>query len=112
MGDLHELVLDALGDQTRRAILERLRTGPQPVVEIARGLPVSRPAVSQHLKVLKEAGLVVDQAVGTRRLYRIDPDGLQGLEDYVRSFWSAALTRYGRAARAAEKASGKATRGA
>jgi DNA-binding transcriptional ArsR family regulator len=95
----HDVVLDALGDGTRRAILERLRAGPQPVVEIARGLPVGRPAVSQHLKVLKEAGLVTDEALGTRRVYRIDPDGLKALEDYARSFWSAALTRYGRAAR-------------
>ena len=99
MAGSHDTVLEALGDGTRRAILERLRDGPQPVVEIARGLPVGRPAVSQHLKVLKEAGLVIDQAVGTRRLYRVDPDGLKDLEDYARSFWSAALTRYGRAAR-------------
>jgi DNA-binding transcriptional ArsR family regulator len=101
MEDPHEAVLEALGDGTRRAILERLRAGPQPVVEIARGLPVGRPAVSQHLKVLKEAGLVTDQAVGTRRVYRVDPEGLKPLEDYARSFWSAALTRYGRAARRA-----------
>jgi DNA-binding transcriptional ArsR family regulator len=99
MEDLHEAVLEALGDGTRRAILERLRAGPQPVVEIARGLPVGRPAVSQHLKVLKQAGLVTDQAAGTRRVYRVDPEGLKALEDYARSFWSAALTRYGRAAR-------------
>jgi DNA-binding transcriptional ArsR family regulator len=110
MGTAHETVLEALGDRTRRAILERLRAGPQPVVEIARGLPVGRPAVSQHLKVLKEAGLVTDHPVGTRRVYQIDPDGLKGLEDYARSFWSAALTRYGRAAR--RRASEKATRGA
>ena len=71
------MVLEALGDRTRRAILERLRAGPQPVVEIARGLSVGRPAVSQHLKVLKEASLVVDQAVGTRRVYQINPDGLR-----------------------------------
>jgi DNA-binding transcriptional ArsR family regulator len=101
MEDLHEAVLEALGDGTRRAILERLRTGPQPVVEIARGLPVGRPAVSQHLKVLKQAGLVTDQAAGTRRVYRVDPEGLKVLEDYARSFWSAALTRYGRVARRA-----------
>jgi DNA-binding transcriptional ArsR family regulator len=69
------------------------------VVEIARGLPVGRPAVSQHLKVLKDAGLVRDHAVGTRRVYEIDPDGLAPLQDYARSFWSAALTRYQRAAR-------------
>ena len=95
----HDVLLDALGDRTRRAILERLRAGPQPVVEIARGLPVGRPAVSQHLKVLKEAGLVAAQAVGTRRVYQVNPDRLRELEDYVRSFWSAALTRYQRAAR-------------
>jgi DNA-binding transcriptional ArsR family regulator len=95
------VLLDALGDGTRRAILERLRDGPKPVVEIARGLPVGRPAVSQHLKVLKEAGLVTDQAVGTRRVYRVDPEGLKALEAYARSFWSAALTRYGQAARRA-----------
>jgi DNA-binding transcriptional ArsR family regulator len=100
----HEAVLDALGDRTRRAILERLRAGPQPVVEIARGLPVGRPAVSQHLKVLKDAGLVVDQAVGTRRVYQVNPEGLQELEDYARSFWSVALSRYQRAARRATEA--------
>jgi DNA-binding transcriptional ArsR family regulator len=97
----HDVLLEALGDGTRRAILEQLRDGPKSVVEIARGLPVRRPAVSQHLKVLKAAGLVTDQAVGTRRVYRIDPQGLKALEDYARSFWSAALTRYGRAARRA-----------
>ncbi len=91
-------VLDALGDRTRRAILERLRSGPQPVVEIARGLEVGRPAVSQHLKVLKNAGLVVDEAAGTRRLYRIDPAGLAELEAYARSFWSTAMSRYEAAA--------------
>jgi DNA-binding transcriptional ArsR family regulator len=106
----HEAVLEALGDGTRRAILERLRAGPQPVVEIARGLPVGRPAVSQHLKVLKEAGLVADQAVGTRRVYRVNPDGLKGLEEYARSFWSAALTRYGRAARRESEAAAGRTR--
>ena len=96
-----DVVLEALGDRTRRAILERLRAGPQPVVEIARGLSVGRPAVSQHLKVLKEASLVVDQAVGTRRVYQINPDGLETLQDYARSFWSAAPTRYQRAAQRA-----------
>jgi len=98
MNLVHDAVLDALGDHTRRAILDRLRDGPLPVVEISRGLTVGRPAVSQHLKVLKKAGLVTDQAVGTRRLYRISPEGFQTLEDYVRSFWSSALTRYARAA--------------
>jgi DNA-binding transcriptional ArsR family regulator len=94
-------VLDALGDRTRRAILERLRAGPQPVVEIARGLPVGRPAVSQHLKLLKGAGLVTDCAVGTRRVYDVNPEAMADLERYARSFWSAAMTRYARAARRA-----------
>jgi DNA-binding transcriptional ArsR family regulator len=105
MDGSHDAVLDALGDRTRRAILERLRAGPQPVVEIARGLPVGRPAVSQHLKVLQQAGLVTVHAAGTRRVYQLDPDGLETLQDYARSFWSAALTRYQRAARRAAEAS-------
>jgi DNA-binding transcriptional ArsR family regulator len=105
----YHAVLEALGDRTRRAILERLRAGPQPVVEIARGLSVGRPAVSQHLKVLKDAGLVTDQAVGTRRVYQINPDGLQTLQDYARSFWSAALTRYQRAARRAVETAPRST---
>lgn len=92
-------MLDALGDSTRRAILDRLRGGPQPVVEIARGLPVGRPAVSQHLKLLKDAGLVVDRAEGNRRLYEIDPVAMEEIERYARSFWSAAMTRYARASR-------------
>jgi len=103
---LTDRLLDALGDRTRRAILERLREGPQPVVEIARGLPVGRPAVSQHLKLLKEAGLVTDEPMGTRRLYDINPEAMAELEEYARSFWSAAMTRYARAAR-----QGSATRG-
>jgi DNA-binding transcriptional ArsR family regulator len=78
-----------------------LRAGPQPVVEIARGLPVGRPAVSQHLKLLKEAGLVTDRALGTRRVYDVNPDAMADLERYARSFWSAAMTRYARAARRA-----------
>jgi DNA-binding transcriptional ArsR family regulator len=97
-------LLDALGDRTRRAILERLRDGPQPVVDIARGLPVGRPAVSQHLKLLKEAGLVTDRALGTRRVYDVNPDAMADLERYARSFWSAAMTRYARAARRASAA--------
>jgi DNA-binding transcriptional ArsR family regulator len=95
---LSDRLLDALGDRTRRAILERLRDGPQPVVEIARNLPVGRPAVSQHLKLLKEAGLVTDEPVGTRRLYDINPEAMAELEQYARSFWSAAMTRYARVA--------------
>jgi DNA-binding transcriptional ArsR family regulator len=96
--ETHEVVLDALGDRTRRAILERLRDGPKPVVEIARDLPVGRPAVSQHLKVLKQAGLVTDRAVGTRRLYQVDRDGLAAAERYLGSFWSDALSRFRQAA--------------
>jgi DNA-binding transcriptional ArsR family regulator len=96
--EIADRLLDVLGDRTRRAILERLRDGPQPVVEIARGLPVGRPAVSQHLKLLKEAGLVVDQPAGTRRLYEVNPDAMAELQRYARSFWSAAMTRYARAA--------------
>lgn len=87
-------VLDALGDRTRRIILQRLRDGPKPVVEIARGLPVSRPAVSQHLKVLKEAGLVVDRAEGNRRLYTVDANGLVALRTFLELFWQDALGRF------------------
>ena len=81
----------ALSDPTRRQVLERLADGPRAVGDIAVGLPVSRPAVSQHLKVLKEAGLVRDVQVGTRRVYSLDPDGLAGLRDYLERFWRTAL---------------------
>jgi DNA-binding transcriptional ArsR family regulator len=83
--------LAALGDPTRRRIFERLAERPRPVGELARELPVSRPAVSQHLKVLKDAGLVVDHAAGTRRVYRVDPEGLAALRDYLDGFWNRAL---------------------
>jgi DNA-binding transcriptional ArsR family regulator len=86
--------LDALGDPTRRAIFERLGRGPCAVVELARELPVSRPAVSQHLKVLKQAGLVVDQAAGTRRLYRLNPQGIEALRSYFQVFWQRAMAAY------------------
>jgi DNA-binding transcriptional ArsR family regulator len=92
--------MDALGDPTRRAIFERLRSGPQPVVELARGLPVSRPAVSQHLRVLKEAGLVRDQAVGTRRIYEVDPEGFGQVRTWLEDFWADALDAFKRAAEA------------
>ena len=95
--ETHDLVLDALGDRTRRAILECLREGPKAVVDIARDLPVGRPAVSQHLKVLKEASLVVDEAVGTRRVYDVDRDGLEAAQRYLGSFWSDTLSRLKRA---------------
>jgi DNA-binding transcriptional ArsR family regulator len=92
--------IDALGDPTRRAIFERLRSGPLPVVELARGLPVSRPAVSQHLRVLKEAGLVRDRAVGTRRLYEVNPDGLGQVRTWFEDFWTDALDAFKQAAEA------------
>jgi DNA-binding transcriptional ArsR family regulator len=82
----------ALHDPTRRAVLERLRDGPRPVGEIAKGLPVTRPAVSQHLKVLKEAGLVDDRSEGTRRIYHIDPRGLGAMRAWLDQFWDSALT--------------------
>ena len=96
--------MDALGDGTRRQILERLRRGPRAVGELAAELPVSRPAVSQHLRVLKEAGLVTERRNGTRRLYRIDQDGLAEVRDYFESFWSDVLAAFEAAAQAeAEK---------
>ena len=84
----------ALGDPTRLAILERLVERPRAVVDLARDLPVSRPAVSQHLRVLKDAGLVTDQAAGNRRIYRVDPDGLAALRDQLDRFWEKALAAY------------------
>lgn len=84
----------ALGDPTRRAIFERLAEGPRAVGELAAALPVSRPAVSQHLKVLKEAGLVVDRPAGTRRIYAVDPAGIEALRIELDRFWSKALTTY------------------
>lgn len=84
----------ALGDRTRRAIFARLAESPCAVGELAGGLPVSRPAVSQHLKVLKDAGLVVDQSAGNRRIYRIDPDGLAKLRADLDRFWLSALAGY------------------
>jgi DNA-binding transcriptional ArsR family regulator len=86
--------MDALGDPTRRAIFERLGDGPRAVGELASELPVSRPAVSQHLKVLKQAGLVVDTAQGTRRLYRLDPDGVGAVRAYFDTFWNQALAAF------------------
>jgi len=90
--------LEALGDPTRRAVFERLLAGPRAVGELARGLPVSRPAVSQHLRVLKGAGLVTDERQGTRRLYRIEPDGLAELRAYLDRFWDEALASFREAA--------------
>ena len=90
--------MDALGDGTRRDVFERLRNGPRSVGDIADGLPVTRPAVSQHLKVLADAGLVRSHAVGTRRFYEIDPDGLGELRDWLDDMWTHALARFERAA--------------
>jgi DNA-binding transcriptional ArsR family regulator len=86
--------LAAIADPTRRQVFERLAAGPRSVGELARGLPVSRPAVSQHLKVLKEAGLVADRAEGTRRVYEIDPHGLGALRAWLDQFWGDALAAF------------------
>ena len=92
------LALDALGDPTRRRVLELLRSGPRAVGDLAGELPVSRPAVSQHLRVLKGAGLVTERREGTRHLYRIDPAGLAELRTYLETFWDDALTAFADAA--------------
>jgi DNA-binding transcriptional ArsR family regulator len=90
--------LNALADPTRRTIFERLADQPSAVGELARDLPVSRPAVSQHLKVLKDAGLVVDRSDGTRRIYHVDPDGVAALRAYLDQFWSRSLLSFKTAA--------------
>ena len=97
MSYLHPL--DALGDPTRRAVFESLRDGPRSVGDIASRLPVSRPAVSKHLRVLKEAGLVTDEAVGTKRLYRVGVEGTEVLRAYVDSFWDGPLAAFAAAAK-------------
>lgn len=84
----------ALGDPTRRAIFERLAARPAAVGELARTLPVSRPAVSQHLRVLKDAGLVAETPEGTRRIYRIDPRGIAAMRDWLDAHWAAALDAF------------------
>jgi DNA-binding transcriptional ArsR family regulator len=86
-----DVVFTALADPTRRLVFERLQSGGLSVGEIARGLPVSRPAVSQHLRVLKAAGLVSDQAAGTRRVYHIDPKGLAVVRAWLDRFWDEAM---------------------
>jgi DNA-binding transcriptional ArsR family regulator len=92
--------MDALGDPTRRAILDRLLNGPMPVGELARQFPISRPAISQHLRVLKRARLVTDRPVGNRRLYAVDPAGVEALRTYFDRFWAQALAAFKRAAEA------------
>lgn len=93
-------VLTALADPTRRRVFERVRQGPRPVAEIASGLPVSRPAVSQHLRVLKKAGLVQERRDGARHLYSVNGDGLSELRAYVEDLWDDALTAFKSAAEA------------
>lgn len=86
--------LDALGDPTRRAILSQLRRGPQPVGTLAKTFPISRPAISQHLKILKDARLVSDRPEGTRRLYQLDPVGFESVRAYLDQFWTTALAAF------------------
>jgi DNA-binding transcriptional ArsR family regulator len=90
--------MDALGDPTRRAILERLFSGPLPVGELAKAFPISRPAISQHLRVLKQAHLVIDRPAGNRRLYELNPAGVEALRDYFDRFWHDALATFKQAA--------------
>jgi DNA-binding transcriptional ArsR family regulator len=99
----HAQQLDALGDPTRRAIHERLLNGPLPVGELARDFPVSRPAISQHLRILKDARLVVDRPHGNRRLYELNPGGVEALRAYFDRFWNHALESFKRAAEIKEE---------
>lgn len=102
-----DAVLEALSDRTRRAVFDRLRAGPRSVGELADGMAVSRPAVSQHLKVLKAARLVVDRAEGTRRIYAIQPKGLEPVRKWLDGVWDDALERF---KEAAEQEAGKGAR--
>jgi DNA-binding transcriptional ArsR family regulator len=88
--------LDALGDPTRRAILARLLDGPIAVGELAEDFPISRPAISQHLRVLKQANLVVDRPAGNRRLYQLNPAGFETVREYFEQFWAQALSAFKR----------------
>jgi len=90
----YEAALQCLSDPTRRRIFERLRTGPRSVSSLARGLPVTRPAVSQHLRILKDAGLVADRPEGAKRIYYIDPHGLGELRRWLDGFWDDALAAF------------------
>jgi DNA-binding transcriptional ArsR family regulator len=98
--------MNALGDPTRRSIFERLAAAPMAVGELAAELPVSRPAVSQHLRVLKDAGLVRERAEGTRRVYRVDLDGVAGLRRYFDRFWDQALADFKAEAERRERSQG------
>jgi DNA-binding transcriptional ArsR family regulator len=104
--------LDALGDPTRRAVLKLLRDGPMPVTAIAKKFPISRPAISQHLRVLKDAGLVTDTAVATQRLYQINPDAFVSLRAYFDDFWTVALSDFKKRADARQTRATKRRRGA
>lgn len=97
------MAMNALGDPTRRAIFEQLARGPKAVGELANAVPVSRPAVSQHLRVLKSAGLVSERPDGTRRVYRIDRDGIAALRAYFEGFWDQALANFQAEAEATER---------
>jgi DNA-binding transcriptional ArsR family regulator len=94
---------DAMGDRTRRSILERLSEQPMAVGELASLLPISQPAVSQHLKVLRDAGLVVGRAAGTKRIYRLNPVGVIALQDQLETFWNKTLTAYKQIVEATEE---------
>ena len=100
----YEHAIEALADPTRRAIIDRLRAGALPVAAIAADMPISRPAVSQHLRVLSDAGLLTVTPQGNRRLYAIAPEGVDGLRQYLDTLWDDALAAYARAAR--DKAEG------
>ena len=104
----YQAIATALGDPTRLAIVERLSVRPRAVGELAAELPVSRPAVSLHLKVLKDAGLVQDRKDGTRRIYQLDPAGLQAMRAFLDQLWSRALASFAEAAEAAEAAGAEA----
>ena len=101
------LALAALSEPTRRVVFERVIKGPRSVGEIAKGLPVSRPAVSQHLKVLKEAGLVNEQRLGTRRVYSADPKALGELRQYIDGMWRASLDQFAEAVSAKFESKGR-----
>jgi DNA-binding transcriptional ArsR family regulator len=102
----YEEALSALGDPTRRAILEQLADRPRAVGELAKSLPVSRPAVSQHLRVLKSARLVSERPEGTRRVYRVDPNGIEALRAHFDQFWDRALAAFQAEAEAQERSKG------
>jgi DNA-binding transcriptional ArsR family regulator len=94
LNPLHGDPFDALGDPNRRAIVEQLRDGDRSVQQLADALPISRPAVSRHLRLLKQAGLVTDRADGTRRLYRLHDDGIAAVRDYLEAVWGDAAARF------------------